>query len=632
MIKTPYKPVEEEIKVEPKTKEGYVRDYISNQWVKAKPEEIEAKQVLAKRLVEEYGVPKELIQTWPEVRIQKGSQLIGPADIVVFLDKVSEERKDQGRIYLVAECKRKDKTDGLEQLKSYLSGCREAKYGVWFNGTEQIILKYNPQTDNYEETLILPRWGEKEGFPDKSTLNPAAELKTIFRLCHNKIYAQDGLSNQDAFDEFLKLLFAKMADEKDYSSEKVKFWITEDEEKEVRAGNSSQFFDRINELFTKVKAKYRDVFPDQNERINLRKDTVAFIVSQLKNFNFSRASADAKGEAFQEFIHAYYRGEKGQFFTPTPVMRLAVEMLDPKPEEKIIDPACGTGGFLVAAMKYVIEKIIPQSRKNDREFIASRTKDYAQDYIRGIDINPRLTRVAKMRMVLEDDGHTGIISANSLEPFSLILERAVENQATYFEKESFDLLFTNPPFGTQGKETQKTILSQFELSKRWKLQDGKWQPGAELQNGQVPDILFIERCLEFLKYGGRMAIVLPDGDLTNSTLRYVREFIKKEARILAVVSLPPETFVPYGTGVKASLVFLQRLPQEELQELKKQNYPIFMAICEKIGYDIRGRIVYRRNEKGEILVDENGEKIIDTDVAEAIEEFREFKRKHKLEF
>jgi len=486
-----YSKAGEKIVSEPDEKQGYIRDYITNQYLKAKPEEIEARQVLAKRLVEEYGFPKELIQTVPEVRIQKGGKLIGPADIVV----------------------------------------------------------YNSQKD-----------------------------------------------------------------------------------KEIKEGKNNQFFQRIDELFQKVKNKYRDVFPDPSEKINLRKDTISFIVSQLKNFNFSQASIDAKGEAFQEFIHAYYRGEKGQFFTPQPVMNLAVSIIDPKQEEKIIDPACGTGGFLVTAMKYVMNKIIPASRKDDKEYIASKTKNYAEDYIRGIDINPRLTRVAKMRMVLEDDGHTGIISTNSLDQFSQILHRAMENNSTYFDKNSFDVLFTNPPFGATGKEEQKTILQQYKLAKKWKEIEGKWQPTNEILKGQVPDILFIERCLEFLAGDGRMAIVLPDGDLTNSTLRYVREFIKDKARILAVVSLPPETFIPYGTGVKASIVFLQKVSPDQIKKLKKQDYSVFMAICEKIGYDIRGRTVYKRNEKGKILIDENGQNIIDSDIPEIINEFKKFKTKHQLNF
>jgi len=162
---------------------------------------------------------------------------------------------------------------------------------------------------------------------------------------------------------------------------------------------------------------------------------------------------------------------------------------------------------------------------------------------------------------------------------------------------------------------------------------GKWQRLANrIMDDQVPDILFIERCLQFLAPYGRMAILLPDGDLTNSSLGYVRQWIRDNARILAVVSLPQETFVPYGAGVKASVLFLQKLPKKELEALKKKDYPIFMGIIEKIGYDIRGRDVYKRDKRGEIIKDKNGNFVIDEDVSFIIEEFKKFKEKYKLEF
>ncbi len=180
----------------------------------------------------------------------------------------------------------------------------------------------------------------------------------------------------------------------------------------------------------------------------------------------------------------------------------------------------------------------------------------------------------------------------------------------------------------------KAILGQYELAYKWQKdkETGKWQKQANrIIDDQVPDILFIERCLQFLAPYGRMAILLPDGDLTNSSLGYVRQWLKDNARILAVVSLPQETFVPYGAGVKASVLFLQKLPKKELEALKKKDYPIFMGIIEKIGYDIRGRDVYKRNERGEII-QKDGEPTIDEDVSLVIEEFNEFKEKYKSEF
>jgi len=629
MSEETYKEQKEEINVKPrKGKVGYIRDIITNAWIKATPENKEAKVVFEERLVKEYGYSKNQIQ--PEFPIKKGSKYIGPADIVVFRD---EKHKRQEDIYIIVECKRKERTDGIEQLKSYLAPT-QAKYGVWFNGREVAYIKHNNKPPYYTTALYLPRKGEKEGFPKKSELRPVTDLYNIFHICHNHIFANDGLGNQDAFDEFLKILFMKMFDERDRTSSRVKFWITDEEEKEILDGKPSDFFDRIYTLFNEVKKKYSSIF-DSNEKINLKNETIAFVVAQLKNFDFSLTSTDVKGQAFQTFVKSYYRGEKGEFFTPHQITHLCVDMLEPKQNETIIDPACGSGGFLVAAMKYVINKSLTSKEKEDPNLLARFIKDYAEDSIRGIDISKKLARVAKMQMVLEDDGHTGIFQADSLDSFVNIEKQAEKAGTTKIKREGFNLIFTNPPFGSKGKIKNKSILRQYELAYKWKRnkRTGKWErePNKLMEN-QVPDILFIERCLQFLAPYGRMATVLPDGDLTNSSLGYVRQWIRDNARILAVVSLPQVTFVPSGAGVKASVLFLQKLPPEELEELKKKDYPIFMGIIEKIGYDIRGRDIYKRNERGEVIKDENGEPMIDEDVSLIIKEFNKFKGKYNLKF
>jgi len=613
----------------PKEKKGYIHDFITGGWIKATPENKEAKVVFEERLIKEYGYSKNQIQ--PEFGIKKGSQYIGPADIVVFRD---EKHKRQEDIYIIVECKRKERTDGIEQLKTYLAPT-QAKYGVWFIGDKIAYIKHSNKLPYYTPILYLPRRGEKGGLPKKSELKPVTDLFRIFRICHNHIYANEGLSSSDSFDEFLKILFMKIIDEKDRTSNRVKFWITEDEEKEILDGRQSSFVGRVHDLFDEVKRKYNTVFPDPNEKINLKDETIAFVVAQLQNFNFSSVSTDIKGQAFQSFVRPFFKGAKGEFFTPPPITHLCVEMLNPRQNEMVIDPACGSGGFLIPAMRYVIDKSLTKKEKEDPNLLARFTKEYAEDNIRGIDISKKLVRVAKMQMILEDDGHTGIFQVDSLGNFVDIEGQAERAGATKIKRENFNLVFTNPPFGSKGKITNRSILRQYELGYKWKKnkETGKWERESnELRNNQVPDILFIERCLQFLSLYGRMAMVLPDGDLTNSSLGYVRQWIKNKARILAVISLPQMTFVPYGAGVKASVLFLQKLPLEELEKLKKKDYPIFMGIIEKIGYDIRGRDIYKRNERGEVIKDENGDPIIDEDVSLIIEEFKKFKEKYNLEF
>lgn len=512
--------------------------------------------------------------------------------------------------------------------------------GIWFNGNNIAYIEVVRNRDKFEfkDVLRIPKCGETTiHLPEKKDLKPALELKSIFETCHNYIYANEGLLKEKVFNEVLKLIFIKMVDEK-RSSAKCEFGITSEEEEEIKEGKPSVFTERIIKLFEEVKSRYSDVF-EQNERINLKPITLAFVVSQLQEYSLIETKADVKGTAFQTFVYAHQRGERGEFFTPHPIVELAVEMLDPKDNEKFIDPACGSGGFLVAGMNYVKEKFIKE-RPDEKSKVNETLKEYTHSHISGIDINPDLSKVAKMHMILYDDGHTGIFSANSLSSFEELMDLASKARVPLSltpSPNAFDVLMTNPPFGSKGKVTDKKILKQFELGYKWK-QDkttGKWIKTDELQNGQVPDILFIERCLQLLKNGGRMAIVLPDGNLNNSSLGYVRQFIQQNARILAVVSMPVGTFMQAGVNPKTSVLFLQKLNEEKLNELKKANYPIFMAVVEKIGYDLNSKtpkVMYKKDEKGEVLKDKNGEPILDTDIPAIIESFNMFKKRYNLGF
>jgi type I restriction enzyme M protein len=627
MSEKEYKPTEEL-----EAKEGYVKDFLTNRLIRLRPEE-QVRQIMLMRLVQEYEYPKEWIKT--EFEIQKGSKRIGPSDIVVFRDGKS---KDQENIWIIIETKRKERSDGIEQLKTYLSPCKGAKFGIWFNGNDIAYLEVLDHAPYFREVLKIPKCGETTiHLPEKKDLKPAPELRSIFETCHNYIYANEGLLKEKVFNEVLKLIFIKMVDEKGISA-KCEFGITSEEEEEIKDGKSSVFTERIIKLFEEVKSRYSDVF-EQNERINLKPITLAFVVSQLQEYSLIETKADVKGVAFQTFVYAHQRGERGEFFTPHPIVELAVEMLNPKDDEKFIDPACGSAGFLVSGMNYVKGKFInerPDKKSKANEFL----KEYAHAHIAGIDVNPDLSKVAKMHMILYDDGHTGIFCANSLLPLEELEDISTKSGVPRSLRPYpnwFNILMTNPPFGSKGKVTDKRILKQFELGYKWK-QDkaiGKWIKTDELKNGQVPDILFIERCLQLLKDGGRMAIVLPDGNLNNSSLGYVRELIQQKARIFAVISMPVGTFMHAGVNPKTSVLFLQKLNEKELNKLKKENYPIFMAVVEKIGYDLNSKIpkvMYKKDERGEIIKDADVEPIIDTDIPEIISAFSEFKKKYSLDF
>jgi len=631
MSNTNYKPIKEKVKAEPEEKKGYIRDYITGRWLKDRPEE-GPRQILEKRLVEEYGYSKNQIEI--EFPVQKGSKRIGPTDIAVFRD----EKKIIDNLYIIVETKRKERKDGIDQLKSYLSPTN-AEFGIWFNGKDIVYLQHLKRAPFFREIPDIPKKGETledVGLYQKKDLKPATELKTVFETVHNHIYANEGLLKEKVFNEMLKLIFIKMADEKALA-QKCEFRITDKELDELEEGKENGFIDRIFGLFERVKSQYPDVF-DPNERLNLKPLTIAFVVSQLQKYSLISTSADVKGTAFQTFVYAHQRGERGEFFTPHPIVDLCVNMLDPKDNEKFIDPACGSGGFLVTGMNYIKEKFIkerPELKNKATDFL----KEYAHAYISGIDINPDLAKVAKMHMVLYDDGHSGIFCANSILPFNelvRIAEKAGVSRALRPQPGNFKVLMTNPPFGSKGKITDKRILQNFGLGYKWKQEkDGRWIKTNKILDGQIPEILFIERSLQLLAEGGRMAIVLPNGTLNNSSLEYVREFIKQHSRILAVVSLPVGTFMSAGANPQPSVLFLQKLSKEDAEKLNKRDYPIFMAIVEKIGYDLTTKTappIYKRDEKGEYFTDKAGNRILDTDIPEIIEAFEAFKRKYNLGF
>lgn len=615
--------------------EPKIEDYISGTFIPATPEE-KIRQIMSKKLVKEYNYSPTQIQTMPEFFIRKGSKLIGPADIVVF----HSSKKDLDNVYIIVETKRAGITEGVDQLKSYLSPTK-AEFGIWFNGKEIVYLQNLQKKPFWREIADIPKRGETledVGLYRKENLVPATELKTIFETCHNYIYANEGLLKEKVFNEVLKLIFMKMVDEKDISSQICEFRITDKEMEEIEEGKFNDFRIRIEKLFDRVKAQYNDVFQNENETLNLKPLTIAKVVSLLQKYSLINTHSDVKGIAFQTFVHAHERGERGEFFTPYPILQLAVKMLDPQQHEIILDPACGSGGFLVQAMKHVFDKIDEKRPDLSPEHRIRIKESYARTCIRGIDINPDLARVSKMHMIIYDDGHTGIFAENSLSPFDIIKTSSLNAGAGNVDPQSFDIIFTNPPFGSKGRITNKKILQQYELAHKWKKTKGLLRKTDQLAANQVPDILFLERCLDFLKNYGRMAIVIPDGILTNSTLEYVRTYIMENARILGVISLPQETFIPHGTGSKTSVLFLQKVPKHVLMQLKNNDYPIFMAICEKIGYDVRGRTIFKRNDLGQLIdeqenvVSNEDEAAIDTDIFEIITTFSDFKIRNNIQY
>lgn len=600
-----YKPTEE---IE--TKEGYVKDLVTGKLVKATPERIEAKIIFAERLLSEYGYSKEQIQTFPEFYIQKGSTKIGPADIVVF----ENSKKTFDNIYLIVETKRRDKKDGIRQLKSYINPT-PAEGGVWFNGSEIAYFRVIRKPPSYTPQLIewrnIPKrgqsWDEIGKYKTSDELIPAKNLKSIFKVIYYHLYTNSNLPRAERLGgEMTRLLFCKIYDEI-YNHSDLKFRASAEEPDEKVA-------ERIKEIFEEVKKEYQDVF-EEDEKLLLDAQSIAYVASQLQNYSLLKADKDAVGDAFEVFIGPGLRGEKGQFFTPRNVVRLCVEMLDPKPDEKVIDPACGSGGFLIVALEHVWKKIDEKYKHLPKERIGSKKTEVASKNFYGIDKEFDLAKVSKAYMAIVGDGKGGIFCADTL----VNPDEWIPIQREKIGLGFFDVLLTNPPFGSKIPITSRSLLEQYELGFKWKRdkKTGNWERTHKVLDKQVPQILFIERCLNLLKPGGRMAIVLPEGVYGNPTDGYIFEYIFKNAKILAIVSCPHETFQP-STHTKTSILFLEKVANN------KKDYNFFMAIAEKAGHDKNGKTIYKMDDRGNYILDKDGNPIVDDDLPTIAERFKEF--------
>jgi len=436
-------------------------------------------------------------------------------------------------------------------------------------------------------------------------LSKEDNLLKRFEEIHDYIYANDGLSPQQTLEEFVKILFIKIFDENENSN---KFIISAEEWNLLKSGKTNQSLtERIFNLFEHTKQAYTDIF-DSDDRIKLTPIALGFTVNKLQSISLLNSSQDAKGLAFQKFLSHHEKDGRGQFFTPEPVIDFCVEMMQPKPHETIIDPACGSGGFLMSALKYL------QRNNNDLN-----TSESVSNHLFGLDINKSIARIAKMKLLLESNGKTNVLCTNSLEDLDSI-------KLSVSQKDGFDIVLTNPPFGA--KITNTSTLSKFDLGHKWSNFDKEYHKTKVVYPNQNAEILFIERCIQLLKEGGRMAIVLPNGNFENPSLEYLRYYIKLKAKILAIVNLPQETFIPFGTGVKTSLLFLEK----DTPNINKQ-YPIFFGRVTKLGYqgNKNGTPLYQKDKYGQVLKDPSGQPILEEDFSVIVEEYKKFQNGNVIE-
>lgn len=445
-------------------------------------------------------------------------------------------------------------------------------------------------------------------------LSKVDNLLQRFEEIHNYVYANDGLAPAQVLEEMLKILFIKIEDENINANA---FNISQNELAEIKTnGNSKQFISRINDIFTKTKSTYYQVFT-KDEKLNLTANSLAFTVNKLQGISLTNSSNDAKGLAFQKFLTHQDKDGRGQFFTPEPIIDFCVNIIQPQPHETVIDPCCGSGGFLFSAYNYVRSQ---HPKTNITKYISNN--------LFGTDINKSVARIAKMKLILEHNGNINILCQNALEDLDEINLAFRTNTNAKAAANNFDIVLTNPPFGTLGKITNAKQLAQFDLGYKWNKSETDYYKSKTLSTGQAAEVLFMERCLQLLKEGGRMAIVLPNGHFENSSLEYLRYYIKQKAKLLAIVNLPQETFIPFGTGVKTSLMFLQK----ETANTQKQ-YPIFFGRVTKLGYqgNKNGLPIYKKDKFGINIKDENKNLILDEDFTNVVADYKQYQQTNSVQ-
>lgn len=419
-----------------------------------------------------------------------------------------------------------------------------------------------------------------------SDLRPIGSLKEIFRDVRDYFAGNvTGITRDEKIAQnIMRLLLCKVNDEKGKRGEELTEFSNRPNE------SIDTFYERINNLFQKVKIEYSGIL-DKEEKIEVSPKELSVIVSKFEDYSILQADRDVIGDAFEELIGTSFRGGEGQFFTPRNVVQMMIDVLQPKAGERVLDPACGSGGFLVYTLRYLMNR-------GENDF-----------YIAGIDKDEFLARVAKIYLSIIGRNDYHVFCENSLE-----LPRKWKKEVQEaIELGSFDLILTNPPFGAKIPVIGGELLRQYQLGHKWSFNEKDWRVSNKLLDKQPPQILFIERCIQLLKEGGRLGIVLPEGIFGNPSDRYIWEYISNSASIIGVVSLSQETFQP-STHTKTSVLFLKKTTS--------RSKSIFMAIANKVGHNKNGKLIYKSNKDGKPIYDGKGQPLIDDDLPIITEKFK----------
>ena len=569
----------------------FINCLVRGKEIKLTPEEA-VRQLYLKVLNENYQYPFERMQLEYPVSFGREKKR---ADIVIF------DKDNPNSIYIMIEMKKPKLKDGKEQLKSYCNATG-APIGVWTNG--ESISFYNRRDPNYFKDIpeipnafqsltdiLTERWNIEDLIKNDKLVNEKKSLKDLILEMEDEVLANAGV---DVFEELFQLIFTKLYDELESTRNKTRFL-----EFRNYGETETELKNKIQNLFDKAKNKWEGVFAD-SAKITLTPSHLAICISSLEGIKLFNSNLDVVDEAFEYLINKSSKGDKGQYFTPRYVIDMCVKMLDPKEEETIIDTAAGSCGFPVHSIFHVWEKQLkkrglPKSHLFTAEEKLPEQKDYVREKVFAIDFDERAVRVARTLNLIAGDGQTNVLHLNTLdyERWEDFTEEESWKDVYYegwkkFKKLrkttdqnrdfQFDILMANPPFAGEIKETR--ILSKYDLGKN---------AAGKMQNKVGRDILFIERNLDFLKSGGRMAVVLPQGRFNNSSDKYIRDYIAEHCRILAVVGLHGNVFKPH-TGTKTSVLFVQKWDDKLCP--KKEDYPIFFATMQEPSKDNSGEKIF----------------------------------------
>lgn len=595
----------------PLDSKGKIIDILDKTILRDNTPEERVRQRIVNILLHELNYPASHIAL--ERTIKSGRQNIR-SDIVIYNSAEACSINDQGQICISGETKAPNIKAPDGQEKSYIASS-SAQGGFWTNGSIIYFYRKHLPSGAIKNWIGLPKFGsswDSVGKYSKSDLIVPVDLKLAFKRCHNAIY-RAGIDSEDVALDMVRILLAKIEDESS-SNESCQFYITQEEyDNEILRLKACL---RTRKLFEFVKDRYPDVFSD-SEEITASDSQLAIVIAHLQQYSLLDAPYDVIGTAYEVYVASHLKGERGQFFTNRHVVNMMVSMLNPTEKDIILDPSCGSGGFLLNSMNYIFNHIEQSNRSGNAKEILKRNVVHQ---LFGIDISPKLVKIAKANMLLGKDGHGGIERANSLD--------SIEKLSAKFRERAdigmVSMIMTNPPFGSGHdiRVKEPNILRNYAAGHTWRQDDSGaiiYEDKLNSSVGVAPELLFLERCIEWLKPAGYLAIVMAKGQLDNREAYAIRHRVLSTCNLLAVVNLHEDTFEPF-CGSKASVLFLQKKSDPS----EKQKQRVFMAISNKIGQTSRGEAIFKRDNEGKPLI-ENGCYVFDEDLSDISKDYKSFK-------